>query len=82
MVLKVLSVAGLLMSLLGAVLLFRYSDANRKIGLSVIGVGLTDEEPNNSPRRIAEKSNRRWEWAALFIAILGSLLLYVSSSLQ
>ena len=82
MLLKCLSFVGLLIGWFGAFLLLRYGDANRKIGLSVVGVGLTDEEPNNSPRRTAEKKNQRWEWAAFSIALLGSSLQFVSSVLQ
>ena len=82
MLLKCLSFAGLSIGWLGAFLLLRYGDANRKIGLSVIGVGLTDEEPNNSPRRALEKKNQRREWAAFVIALLGSTLQFVSSILQ
>jgi hypothetical protein len=77
--LKCLSFAGLLIGWLGAFLLLRYGDANRKIGLSVIGVGLTDEEPNDSPRRTMEKKNQLREWAAFGIALLGSALQFVSS---
>jgi hypothetical protein len=80
--LKCLSFAGLLIGWLGAFLLLRYGDANRKIGLSVIGVGLTDEEPDNSPRRIREKKEKRLEWTAFGIALLGSALQFVSSILQ
>jgi hypothetical protein len=79
---KCLSFAGLLIGWFGAFLLLRYGDANRKIGLSVIGVGLADEEPNNSPQRTTEKKNQLWEWAAFGIALLGSALQFVSSILQ
>jgi hypothetical protein len=82
MLLKCLSFAGLLIGWLGALLWFHYGDANRKIGLSVIGVGLTDEEPNNSPRRTAEKKNRHRERMGLVLVLLGSGLQFVSSILQ
>jgi hypothetical protein len=80
--LKCLSLAGLLISGLGAFLLLRYGDANRKIGLSVIGVGLTDEEPNNSARRAAEKANGRRERAAFLVTVVGSALQFVATLLQ
>lgn len=82
MLLKYISFAGLLIDWLGAFLLLRYGDDSRKSGLSVIGVGLTDEEPNNSPRCNAEKENQRREWAAFGIALLGSALHFASSILQ
>jgi hypothetical protein len=82
MLLKCLSFAGLLIGWLGALLLFRYGDANRKIGLSVIRVGLTDEESKNSPRRTAERNNQRWEWTGFGLILLGSGLQFVLSVLQ
>jgi len=80
--LKYLSFSGLLIGWLGVYLLFHYGDANRKLGLSVIGVGLTDEEPKNSLRRIAERNNQRWERVGFGLILLGSGLQFVSSVLQ
>jgi hypothetical protein len=56
-----LSLSSIFFNSLGVFLLYRHGDANRKITLSVRGVGLLDEEPENSPRRKAERNNLRWE---------------------
>jgi hypothetical protein len=70
------------LGLLGAFLLYRCGDANRKIGLSVISVGLIDEEPKKSLRRIAEKNNQRYEQAGFGLIVLASVLGLVSTFLQ
>ena len=70
---------GLLLDCVGAFLLFRHGDANRKFGLSVVSMGLLDEEPEKSPRRMAEKNNLRWEKIGFGLILLGSALQLASS---
>ena len=82
MLLKNLSYAVAFITLLGTCLVFYFGDPNRKSSLSVRGVGLTDEEPKNSLRRIAERNNQRWEWVGFGLILLGLGLQFVSSVLQ
>jgi hypothetical protein len=67
---------------LGVYLMYRCGDANRKFELSVRSVGLMDEEPEDSPRRIAEKNNRRCEKAGFGLVMIASVLGFVSAFLQ
>ena len=82
MLLKNLSYAVAFITLLGTCLVFYFGDANRKFSLSVRGVGLADEEPKNSLRRIAERNNQRWERVGFGLILLGLGLQFVSSVLQ
>lgn len=77
-----LTVSSSALGLLGVYLMYRCGDANRKIGLSVISVGLIDEEPKNSLQRIAEKNNQRCEQAGFGLVVLASVLGLVSAFLQ
>jgi len=58
--------------------MYRHGDAKRKFTLSIIDVGLLDEEPENSPRRKAERNNLRWEKVGLGAVLLGIFLQAVS----
>jgi hypothetical protein len=74
MLLKNLSYAVAFITLLGTCLVFYFGDANRKIALSITGVGLIDEEPKDSLRRIAERTNQWWERAGFGLLVFAIVL--------
>ena len=76
--LMMLSLASIFFNCLGPSLMYRHGDAKRKFTLSIIDVGLLDEEPENSPRRKAERNNLRWEKVGLGAVLLGIFLQAVS----
>jgi hypothetical protein len=69
-----ISLVGLFSALAGIFIQNYYGDANRKIALSVRGVGLLDEEPENSPRRAAERRNAFRERVGLCLVVGGVVL--------
>jgi hypothetical protein len=74
----ILQLASIWLNCLGTFLWFYHGDANRKFALSVRGVGLLDEEPENSPRRKAEKNNLRLERVGIGAIFVGIFLQVVS----
>ncbi len=69
---------GLLLDVLGAVILFRHSDAVLKVGLSVRAVGLLDEEDDTSERANQEKANNFWEIMGFALILMGSLAQFIA----
>jgi len=69
-----ISLAGLFSALAGIFIQSYYGDANRKIALSVRGVGLLDEEPEHSPRSAAERKNAFRERVGLGFVVGGVVL--------
>jgi hypothetical protein len=74
MLLKNISYAVALITLLGTCLVFYFGDSNRKFSLSVTHVGLADEEPKDSLRRIAERANQWSERAGFGLLVFAIAL--------